>query len=222
MTPIALGPASHTFPSATAANEAKSVIETCTVQKRHGCWQMGANIRYNIHSKFQYRGQLFDHDRNLYRNSPNRIEGFQMLSEWLSVSCCAVAHVRAPWSHKVFAIVPGGLLLWSMPGSGQLHKRCSKHRALASGFACRVPQNPMVYRNFPWFFIFFPHWALCGSGGCWMMLAPPGRSPRSKMTGKHRKTILKMVRLKIVRFPLDVIKASTNKLTSSSGTCSWK
>lgn len=48
---------------------------------------MGANIRYNIHSKFQYRGQLFDHDhdRNLYRNSPNRIEGFQSDFQFLAV-----------------------------------------------------------------------------------------------------------------------------------------
>ena len=83
----------------------------------------------------------------------------------------------------------------------------------------KIPWFIVIFHDFSFF---FPHWALCGSGGCWMMLAPPGRSPRSKMTGKHRKTILKMVRLKIVRFPLDVIKASTNKLTSSSGTCSWK
>ena len=87
--PFILEPASPTFPSATAANEAKSVIETCIVQKKHGFTvvdKCASKIRPISILNSNAGGQLFahNHDRN-HRNSPGLKTGkFQFIAlPWL-------------------------------------------------------------------------------------------------------------------------------------------
>ena len=124
-----------------------------------------------------------------------RLESFSLLL------CRGCRGPSPPWSHKVFAIVPGGLLLCSMPGFGCSNQLDAQAMLQppgpgCSGSACKkVPKNLMVYRQVPIIFLFFtlslslslplsPQRILVPAWVRWM-LAPPGRSPRtSKMMGK--------------------------------------